>query len=119
MAERHLRLDEALALIQKALSFAPDDPFITDSLGWEVGYTGIYGMFGSATVTGPANLELPPPLGLAVNFLVNGREVLVPMALEEPSVVASASARIDEASSASKIEKLRLRPSRSPSRRKR
>ena len=40
---------------------------LTDSLGWEVGYTGIYGMFGSATVTGPANLELPPPLGLAVN----------------------------------------------------
>ena len=34
LAERHLRLDEALALIQKALSFAPDDPFITDSLGW-------------------------------------------------------------------------------------
>ena len=31
------------------------------------------------------------PLGVAVNFLVNGREVLVPMALEEPSVVASAS----------------------------
>ena len=34
LADRHLRLDEALALIQKALSFAPDDPFITDSLGW-------------------------------------------------------------------------------------
>ncbi len=34
LAERNLRLDEALALIQKALSFAPDDPFITDSLGW-------------------------------------------------------------------------------------
>jgi len=31
------------------------------------------------------------PLGVAVNFLVNGRDVLVPMALEEPSVVASAS----------------------------
>ncbi len=31
------------------------------------------------------------PLGVAVNFVVNGREVLVPMALEEPSVVASAS----------------------------
>ncbi len=31
------------------------------------------------------------PLGVAVNFLVNGREVLVPMTLEEPSVVASAS----------------------------
>jgi hydroxymethylglutaryl-CoA reductase len=31
------------------------------------------------------------PLGVAVNFLVNGREVLVPMAVEEPSVVAGAS----------------------------
>jgi len=31
------------------------------------------------------------PLGIALNFLVNGREVLVPMAIEEPSVVAGAS----------------------------
>lgn len=31
------------------------------------------------------------PLGLAQNFLINGREVLIPMALEEPSVVAGAS----------------------------
>ncbi len=31
------------------------------------------------------------PLGVAANFLVNGREVLVPMAVEEPSVVAGAS----------------------------
>ncbi len=31
------------------------------------------------------------PLGIAVNFLVNGREVLVPMVIEEPSVVAGAS----------------------------
>lgn len=31
------------------------------------------------------------PLGIARYFIVNGREVLVPMALEEPSVVASAS----------------------------
>lgn len=31
------------------------------------------------------------PLGVAVNFQVNGREVLVPMAIEEPSVVAGAS----------------------------
>lgn len=31
------------------------------------------------------------PLGLALNFLVNGREVIVPMAIEEPSVVAGAS----------------------------
>ena len=31
------------------------------------------------------------PLGVAVNFLVNSRDVLVPMAIEEPSVVAGAS----------------------------
>ncbi len=31
------------------------------------------------------------PLAIAVNFLINGRDYLVPMAIEEPSVVAAAS----------------------------
>src|SRR5512137_204905 len=31
------------------------------------------------------------PLGLGLNFQINGRDVLVPMAIEEPSVVAGAS----------------------------
>lgn len=31
------------------------------------------------------------PLGIATNFVVNGRELLVPMVIEEPSVVAGAS----------------------------
>ena len=31
------------------------------------------------------------PLGVATNFLVNGRDYLIPMAVEEPSVVAAAS----------------------------
>ena len=31
------------------------------------------------------------PLGIATNFTINGRDVLVPMAVEEPSVVAAAS----------------------------
>ena len=31
------------------------------------------------------------PLGIATNFVVNGRDVLVPMVIEEPSVVAGAS----------------------------
>ncbi len=48
----------------------------------------------------PATLEhmienvvgvLPVPLGIATNFRINGQDVLVPMALEEPSVVAAAS----------------------------
>ena len=34
---------------------------------------------------------LPIPLGIAVNFLVNDRDYLIPMAIEEPSVVAAAS----------------------------
>src|SRR4030042_1955724 len=31
------------------------------------------------------------PLGIATNFLINGKDYLVPMAIEEPSVVAAAS----------------------------
>src|SRR5438128_8973972 len=34
---------------------------------------------------------MPVPLGIAVNFRINGRDYLVPMAIEEPSVVAAAS----------------------------
>ena len=35
--------------------------------------------------------QIGVPVGVATNFIVNGREVLVPMATEEPSVVAAAS----------------------------
>jgi len=34
---------------------------------------------------------MPVPLGIAVNFLINGEDRLIPMAIEEPSVVAGAS----------------------------
>lgn len=34
LADRNLRLPEAKQLIQKALAYAPADPFIKDSLGW-------------------------------------------------------------------------------------
>lgn len=33
----------------------------------------------------------PLPMGLGTNFLINGREVLVPMVVEEPSIVAAVS----------------------------
>lgn len=54
-------------------------------------------------LTGSLNLDLanrmienvvgifPIPLGIGVNFLINGRDYLIPMAIEEPSVVAAAS----------------------------
>jgi hydroxymethylglutaryl-CoA reductase len=35
--------------------------------------------------------SMPVPLGIAVNFLINGKDYLIPMAIEEPSVVAAAS----------------------------
>jgi tetratricopeptide (TPR) repeat protein len=34
LADRKLRLPEARELVKKALTFAPNDPFILDSLGW-------------------------------------------------------------------------------------
>ncbi len=34
LADRKLRLPEARALIQRALTLTPGDPFITDSMGW-------------------------------------------------------------------------------------
>jgi tetratricopeptide (TPR) repeat protein len=34
LADRNIRLPEARQLIQQALTFAPDDPFIVDSLAW-------------------------------------------------------------------------------------
>lgn len=34
LADRNIRLDEAFELITRALKHLPDDPFITDSLGW-------------------------------------------------------------------------------------
>jgi len=34
---------------------------------------------------------IPIPIGVAVNFLINGRDYMIPMAIEEPSVVAAAS----------------------------
>jgi len=34
LADRNVRLPEARQLVQKALEFAPGDPFIVDSLAW-------------------------------------------------------------------------------------
>jgi tetratricopeptide (TPR) repeat protein len=34
LADRNVQLVEARALVQKALSFAPQDPYIIDSMGW-------------------------------------------------------------------------------------
>jgi len=47
----------------------------TETWGWEIGYTGIYGMFGDAVVTGPGNLQLPPDLSIVVSNFSDAEQV--------------------------------------------
>jgi hydroxymethylglutaryl-CoA reductase len=77
-----LDLQDRCTVLQVAAGFSPEelaaltaglDPRTAD--GMIENAIGVYGL----------------PLGIGLNFLVNGREVLVPMAVEEPSVVAAAS----------------------------
>ncbi len=58
------------------------------------------GLLGNTGALDPAKADrmvenvigtMPVTLGIATNFLVNGKDVLVPMATEEPSVIAAAS----------------------------
>lgn len=53
----------------------------------------IFGVTVEHVVTSAENMIsfLPVPLGIATNFIVNGKDVIVPMAIEEPSVIAGAS----------------------------
>src|SRR3990172_9471348 len=67
-ADERLSADELAALTGRGLSPDAADHMIEN-------------------VVGTHNL----PLGIALNFVVHGREVLAPMAIEEPSVVAGAS----------------------------
>ena len=48
---------------------------------WEIGERMLENVVGA----------MPLPLGIATNFLINGKDYLIPMAIEEPSVVAAAS----------------------------
>ncbi|RPJ26776.1 MAG: hydroxymethylglutaryl-CoA reductase, degradative [Chloroflexi bacterium] len=76
LEERRLRLVDAAQL-------APDNliPFTTGGLTAEAADHMIENVVGFYSL----------PLGVALNFQVNGRDVLVPMVIEEPSVVAGAS----------------------------
>ncbi len=85
----NMTLDERRAKIVEALSShvgaaqTPESllPFTTGGLSPEAADHMIENVIGLYSL----------PLGIALNFMVNGREVLVPMTLEEPSVVAGAS----------------------------
>lgn len=77
-------MKERLSIVQRMGNLTKDEAKIianTGSLGAEMADRMIENVVGG----------MPLPLGVAVNFLINGRDYLIPMAIEEPSVVAAAS----------------------------
>src|SRR5215210_3157184 len=85
----NMTLDERRTTLEDASSSPPGtnlppqdlSPFTTGGLSPEAADHMIENVIGLYSL----------PLGIALNFQVNGRDVLVPMTLEEPSVVAGAS----------------------------
>src|SRR6202142_1299299 len=78
----NLTLEERRAQLADASQLTPDSllPF-TNGLSAEAADHMIENAIGTFAL----------PLGIGLNFMVNGRDVFVPMAIEEPSVVAGAS----------------------------
>jgi hydroxymethylglutaryl-CoA reductase len=78
LEERRAKLEE-----ETATRLTPESllPFTTGGLSPEAADHMIENVIGLYSL----------PLGIALNFQVNGRDILVPMTLEEPSVVAGAS----------------------------
>ena len=78
-----LTLDERRAKIADSSLLTPEDlvPFTHGGLTPDAANHMIENVIGMHAL----------PLGIGLNFQVNGRDVLVPMAIEEPSVVAGAS----------------------------
>jgi hydroxymethylglutaryl-CoA reductase len=67
-SKSNLTKNEISAVINQPLSFDKIDGMVENAVG-----------------------SFPLPLGIATNFVINGKEYLVPMAIEEPSVIAAAS----------------------------
>ena len=79
-----LGVEDRLKLLQKLAGLTDEEVKVlgnTGGLPGEVANRMIENVVGGMTL----------PLGMATNFLVNGKDYVVPMALEEPSVVAAAS----------------------------
>src|SRR5690625_942492 len=79
----NMTVEERRALVAKMHTFSDEemnDLFSTEPLPVETADKMIENVVGT----------FPLPLGLGLNFLINEKEYVVPMAIEEPSVVASA-----------------------------
>jgi hydroxymethylglutaryl-CoA reductase len=79
-----------LSLKERQSSLDPDGVLNAEELAALTGERGLDPEQASHMIENVVGLH-SLPLGIGLNFLVNGREVLVPMAVEEPSVVAGAS----------------------------
>jgi hydroxymethylglutaryl-CoA reductase len=79
-----LGLEERLAEISRRVDLSAQELSV---LSGAAGLTASQADHMSENVVGVFGL----PLGIGLNFMINGRDVLVPMAVEEPSVVAGAS----------------------------
>ena len=79
----NMTIEERRSHLMDASHQTPDNllPFTTGGLSTEAADHMIENVIGLYSL----------PLGIALNFQVNGKDVLVPMTLEEPSVVAGAS----------------------------
>ena len=79
-----MSLEERLRVVKEFAGLTDEEVGIlrnTGSLGLELADRMIENVIGATHL----------PLGVATNFLINGKDYLIPMALEEPSVVAAAS----------------------------
>ncbi|PCN50855.1 hydroxymethylglutaryl-CoA reductase, degradative [Candidatus Geothermarchaeota archaeon ex4572_27] len=80
----NLSIDERLRIVSEFAGLSEEEARLirdTGNLGDQTADMMIENVIGGITY----------PLAVAVNFMINGREYIVPMALEEPSVVAAAS----------------------------
>jgi hydroxymethylglutaryl-CoA reductase len=78
-----LRADERLKLVADFAGLSDDEVAILST-------SGALGELADRMIENVVG-TMPLPVGIATNFRINGRDYLIPMAIEEPSVVAAAS----------------------------
>lgn len=76
--------------IEERLKELSDFAALTEEELKIIGNTGALGEIADRMIENVVG-SMPLPLGIAVNFRINGNDYLIPMAIEEPSVVAAAS----------------------------
>ena len=75
---------------KQRLEIVRDFAGLSDEEITDLGNTGSLGELADRMIENVVG-TMPLPLGIAVNFVINGTDYLIPMAIEEPSVVAAAS----------------------------